>query len=75
MIKMVIHDEFAYGFTTIPSSGYSHKNGHLIMCVIHKNDYYKVKNKILEIDPKAFIVIDNCYQVNGGVQRNNLPFF
>lgn len=74
-IKKLIFEEFETGFTTIPGTGgYSHKNGVLIMCAVSNNDYYLLKNRILEIDPSAFIIIDKCYEVNGGVKRSNIPF-
>lgn len=74
-IKKLIFEEFETGFTTIPGTGgYSHKNGILIMCAVSNNDYYLLKNRILEIDPSAFIIIDRCYEVNGGVKRSNIPF-
>ena len=74
-VKKLIFEEFKTGFTTIPGTGgYSHKNGVLIMCAVSNNDYYLLKNRILEIDPSAFIVIDKCYEVNGGVKRSNIPF-
>ena len=38
------------------------------------NDYYNLKKRILEIDPSAFMIIDKCYEVNGGVKRSNIPF-
>ena len=74
-VKKLIFEEFKTGFTTIPGTGvYSHKNGVLIMCAVSNNDYYLLKNRILEIDSSAFIVIDKCYEVNGGVKRSNIPF-
>lgn len=74
-IKKLIVNEFATGFTTIPSKGgYTRKKGSLIMCVVANKDYYLLKQKILEIDPNAFIIIDKCYEVNGGVKRSNLHF-
>lgn len=74
-VKKLIFEEFKTGFTTIPGTGgYSHKNGVLIMCAVSNNDYYLLKNRILEIDPSAFIIIDKCYEVNGGVIRSNIPF-
>ena len=36
-----------------------------------KNDYL-FKEIVLEIDPDAFFVINDCYEVQGG-QRRNLP--
>lgn len=74
-IKKLILDDFKTGFTSIPSrGGYSKKRGFLIMCVVANRDYYDFKQKILEIDPNAFIIINSCYEVNGGVKRSNMPF-
>ena len=74
-IKKIILEEFETGFTTIPGTGgYSHKNGVMIMCAVSNNDYYQLKKRILEIDPNAFMIIDKCYEVNGGVKRSNIPF-
>ncbi len=74
-IKKIILEEFETGFTTIPrTGGYSHRNGTLIMCAVSNSDYYNLKKRILEIDPSAFMIIDTCYEVNGGVKRSNIPF-
>ena len=73
-VKKIIN-EFDTGFTLLPTiGGYSHKNGTLIMCVFSTKDYLKFKERILEVDPSAFFVINDCYEVNGGVKRSNLPF-
>ena len=74
-IKKLILDDFQTGFTSIPSrGGYSQKRGFMIMCVVSNRDYYLFKQKILEIGPQAFIIINSCYEVNGGVKRRTLPF-
>ena len=74
-IKRLILNDFQTGFTSIPSrGGYSRKRGFMIMCVVSNRDYYLFKQKILEIDPQAFIIINSCYEVNGGVKRKTLPF-
>lgn len=74
-VKKAILEELESGFTILPTKGgYSHTKGNLIMCVVPNRDYYLFKNRILEIDPKAFFIIDSCYEVNGGVKRSNLPF-
>ena len=74
-IKKIIFDEFQTGFTVLPTKGgYSHTRSSLLMVVASNRDYYKFKTRILEIDPNAFFVIENCYEVNGGVKRSNLPF-
>ena len=73
--KKLILNDFQTGFTVIPSrGGYSRKRGFMIMCVVANRDYYLFKQKILEIDPQAFIIINSCYEVNGGVKRKSLPF-
>ena len=74
-IKKIILNDFQTGFTSIPSrGGYSKRRGFMIMCVVSNRDYYLFKQKILEIDPQAFIIINSCYEVNGGVKRKTLPF-
>lgn len=74
-IKKLILDDFQTGFTSIPSrGGYSKKRNFMIMCVVANRDYYLFKQRILEIDPQAFIIINSCYEVNGGVKRRSLPF-
>ncbi len=74
-VKKAILEEIESGFTILPTKGgYSHSKGSLIMCVVPNRDYYLFKERILEIDPKAFFIIDSCYEVNGGVKRSNLPF-
>lgn len=74
-VKNLILKDFNSGLTCIPSKGgYSKSYGYLIMCVVSNYDYYSLKNKILEIDKNAFIVINNCHEVSGGVKRRNIPF-
>ncbi len=74
-LKKLILNDFQTGFTSIPSrGGFSQKSGFMIMCVVSNRDYYSFKQKILEVDPKAFIIINSCYEVNGGVKRRTLPF-
>ena len=74
-IKKIIEKEFMTGFTIFPTvGGYSHIRGAMIMCVISNRDVRLFKDKILEIDPTALFVISDCYEVQGGVKRSNLPF-
>lgn len=74
-VKILIEEEFKTGFTIFPTvGGYSHINGAMIMCVIRNRDTHLFKERILEIDPHAFFVINDCYEVQGGVKRSNLPF-
>lgn len=74
-VKNIIEKEFMTGYTVFPTiGGYSHIRGAMIMCVITNRDVNFFKDKILEIDPTAFFVISDCYEVRGGIKRSNLPF-
>ena len=74
-VKNLMEDEFKAGFTIFPTiGGYSHLNGAMIMCIIRNRDVTLFKQRILKIDPTAFFVISDCYEVQGGVKRSNLPF-
>jgi uncharacterized membrane-anchored protein YitT (DUF2179 family) len=44
------------------------------MVVIPSRDYFAFKNRILEIDPEAFFIINDCYDVGGGRRHKILPF-
>ena len=37
-----------------------------LMCVLPTKDYYRLKTGILEIDPEAFFVVTDAYEVFGG---------
>ena len=74
-IKGLIEREFHTGYTIFPTiGGYSHVRGAMIMCVITNRDVNLFKEKIIEIDETAFFVINDCYEVKGGIKRSNLPF-
>lgn len=74
-VMKIIMQDFNTGLTCVPSKGgFNLIQDYMIMCVVANNDYYLLKQRILEIDPNAFIVIDTCYEVNNGVKRRNLPF-
>lgn len=74
-VKDIILEKFKTGYTILPTlGGYSHDKGEFIMCVVNSKDYYEFKEVVLELDPEAFMVINDCYDVNGGVKKKNLPF-
>lgn len=74
-VKKIIEDEFRTGYTIFPTvGGYSHIHGVMIMCVIRNRDVNLFKDRIKEIDANAFFVISDCYEVQGGIKRSNLPF-
>ncbi len=74
-IKKFIIEEIKTGVTVINvEGGYTHDKNKMLMCVVRTRDYLLFKEKIVEIDPKVFLIINDCYEVMGGVKRANLPF-
>lgn len=54
--------------------GFSRKKGKALMCVVPTDKYSLLKTAIQEIDPNAFIVVNDCYEVLGGTERKKLLF-
>ncbi len=74
-VKEIIIKEFKTGYTIFPTiGGYSHEKGSMIMCVIRNRDVGLFKDRILNTDPQAFFVISDCYDVQGGTKKSNIPF-
>ena len=72
-VKEYLIDNFAYDLTVFESiGGFTKKSKELFMCSVSTKDYYIIKEGILYIDPKAFIVITNAYeQKNANVLIRN----
>ena len=67
--------EMNTGYTIIKADGaYSKKKYDMIMCVLPTRDYYMFKNVIQKIDPEAFFIITDCYEVYGGQRKEQFPF-
>lgn len=74
-VKKIITNEFGTGYTVFPTrGGYSHVRGSMIMVVIRNRDMNLIKERILDVDPDAFFVISDCYEVHGGTRKSNIPF-
>ena len=71
-IKKYLMDELHHDLTAFDAEGgFSKKKSRVIMTVINTKDYYKVKEGIEIIDPKAFISITDNYEVmNKNVKIN-----
>lgn len=69
-VKDFIMDELKTGVTIFNAKGgFSGEENHVLMCVVPNKDYYLFKETVLEIDKNAFFVINDCYEVTGGVQK------
>lgn len=74
-IKELIIKKLGAGVTVLETTGgYTQHKGKMLMCVVPNRDYYLFKELVLEIDPQAFFIINDCYEVAGGVKKPTLPF-
>ena len=72
-VKKFIIEELKTGVTVINmEGGYTQKKGKLLMCVVDSKDYYIFRESVQAIDPKAFFIINDCYEVAGGVKRERI---
>lgn len=72
-VKDIIIKKMKTGYTVLPTvGGYSHSKSEMLMCVLPTKDYYLLKEEVLNADPNAFIVVNDCYDVNGGVKKESL---
>ena len=72
-VKEFIMNELNTGVTILDAEGgYNKKKKKLIMCAVDSKDYYLLKEAILMIDEHAFIIIDDCYEVSGGMKRERI---
>ncbi len=56
-----------HGVTVLNAKGgYAKEKQTVLMCVLPTKDYYRLKEGILEIDPEAFFVVTDAYEVFGG---------
>ena len=71
-IKKYLMEELHHDLTAIDAEGgFTKKKNKVIMTVISTKDYFRVKEGIQEIDPKAFISITDNYEVmNRNVKIN-----
>lgn len=72
-IKKIIINEYDSGVTILETKQeYLHKKGEILMVAVSNFDCYHLRNRVLEIDPEAFFVINDCYEVNGGKKKERL---
>lgn len=66
-VKGFITKYLRHGVTVIDArGGYTGDHKKVIMCVIPTREYYVAKEAIHNIDPKAFFVVTDSYEVFGG---------
>ena len=72
-IKQYILDTLSCGITEFKVKGaFTQRKKDLFMCVVPTEKYSVLKSKIKEIDPSAFIIVSDCYEVIGGTKVGKL---
>ncbi len=72
-VKKVITEEYDSGVTILQTKQeFLHKKGEILMVAVSNLDCYRLRNRILELDPNAFFVINDCYEVNGGKKKERI---
>lgn len=66
-VKRFITQYLNHGITVFDvRGGYTGDNKKMIMCIIPTKEYYLFKEGISNIDPNAFFVVTDSYEVSGG---------
>lgn len=66
-IKKYLLQKLNHGVTVLHGrGGYTGNNQKVIMCIIPTREYYEVKETIKELDPNAFFLVTDSYEVSGG---------
>lgn len=67
-VKRYITNTLKHGITVLDGrGGYTGNNQKVIMCIIPTKEYFMVKEGIYQIDPEAFFIVTDAYEVSGGV--------
>ena len=66
-VKKFILNHLSHGVTVLEGrGGYTGNNQKVIMCIIPTKEYFVAKEGIHEIDPNAFFLVTDAYEVYGG---------
>lgn len=66
-VKDFILTNLSHGVTIFEArGGYENKKQRVLFCVIPTKEYFRLKEGIAEIDPQAFFVVTDAYEVYGG---------
>ena len=67
-VKRYITNTLKHGITVLDGrGGYTGNNQKVIMCIIPTKEYFMVKEGIYQIDPSAFFIVTDAYEVSGGI--------
>lgn len=67
-VKRYISNKLKHGVTVLDGrGGYTGNNQKVIMCIIPTKEYFMVKEGIYQIDPDAFFIVTDAYEVSGAI--------
>ena len=67
MMKKFLNYQLGHGITVLNGKGgYTGNVQKVIMCIVPTKDYFIVKEGIKKIDPEAFFLVTDAYEVSGG---------
>lgn len=65
-VKDAIYAKIDRGVTKMPAiGGYTGENRPVLMVVVYQTEFTKLKQVIQNVDPKAFVIVSNAYEVLG----------
>ena len=73
-VKEIITDEIKSGYTVLDSKKAKNSKNEILMTVVMNREAHRLKTRIKMVDPKAFFIITDCYEVNGGTIKSSFPF-
>lgn len=66
-VKKFILEHLSHGVTVLDAKGgFTGNRQKVIMCIVPTKEYFIAKEGIHEIDPNAFFVVTDAYEVSGG---------
>lgn len=70
-VKKYIMQYLSHGVTVLEArGGFTGNMQKMIMCIIPTKEYFKVKEGINSIDPNAFFLVTDAYEVSGGMIKS-----
>ena len=74
--KEYVINDMKTGVTILDTTGgFLFEKGKMLQVVVPTRSYNAFKEKILEIDSNAFIIVSDCYEVTGGKKEKKKLIF
>lgn len=64
-VREAIYAEINRGVTKLPIGGYTGEARPVLMVVVYQTEFTKLKQLIKSVDPSAFVIVSDAYEVLG----------